>query len=110
MGRPSHHISLTIGVQGPEQWNYVYGLMNSVAANLPGEDFGDIPYVSLSSSLVDDDDLEPDPDHLFCDERTILKVLGLFTRHTGLSEESARELMMEMANAGILFRERQSER
>lgn len=51
---PEHYLSLSVGTSTPEQWNTVYLALTALAKEL----FPDTKYVSVSSSMDDDEDEE----------------------------------------------------
>lgn len=105
MEKITHLISLSIGTVGADDHARTFQEMSELSANLAPSH----PYVSLSSNLADDNDV-PDED-IFYDEQTLFKVRDAvekaITVHFGLGNPKVTtDVIIEMQNAGILFRER----
>jgi hypothetical protein len=93
-----HLLSLSVKTDNPDQWTDVWENLNRVAREL-GSEFSSI---SVSSYL---DDGEPVEDEEYYDEYTLFKVVAVMKR-VGIGDAKAEELINELQNAGILFRER----
>lgn len=104
-------VSLSVGVEDPEDFARTFQDLSELARNLGVTH----DYVSVSSSVVDENlHEEPAGEDLYHDENTLVKVRvaaaqALFT-HFGsspsINDEAVTDLINEITNAGILFRER----
>lgn len=94
----SHMITLTVGVKDPNDWDYIYDSFGRTARELGPQ----YPYVSVSSSQTDD--LE-NIEELYHDDMTLQKVYDALLPCVADSNR-AKEVINELQNAGILFRER----
>lgn len=111
MEQLSHLISLSVGTSGAddhaETFDGVTNFGKMLAANHG--------YVNISSQLVgveevEEEDLETENvgctrEHLHHDEQTLVKFYTVLSEH-GVSEVVIREIVNDLQNAGILFRER----
>lgn len=106
-------VSLSALASGAEQYTRLFMDLSELARNLTD----DFQHVSVTASRVDEDDSEPlcDPDGLYHDEQTLVKVREAIKRGLGERVWTARdvltnaivtEIITEMQNAGILFREK----
>lgn len=103
-------ISLTVGTKGAEEWFRAFQDLSELANNL-----GNVHhYVSVSSSALGDEEPDPVSDDLYHDENTLRKVhetLVIVLSRSGAGthmagEDIATNIIGELQNAGILFRER----
>lgn len=97
-------ISLTVGTKEAEEWFRTFQEISELAANLGASHH----YVSVSSSVCAETfetEMEVGNDDLYYDENTLMKVreaLGKFLK----DDHQIKDVINEMRNAGILFRER----
>lgn len=95
-------ISLGIGVEGAENWINVFQDISELARNLAEVH----PYVNVTATRIGvDDDVVDEPEELYHDENTLIKVYGALEGE-GVPHYTAVNLVNAMQNAGILFRER----
>lgn len=109
----THALTLTVHVATPEQHERMHLWMSSNAHSISQSG---VPYTSVSSVYLDG--LEPGVDeeeHTYYDDKTldvVREAVGraVFGRigHTALEREMVSDIIREMQNAGILFRERRS--
>lgn len=93
-------ISLTVGTQEAEEWIRTFQEISELATNLGVAHH----YVSVSSSVLDEQSEEPD-ENLVYDENTLQKVRTVL-RQYGMTDELVTDVINEMLNIGLLFRER----
>lgn len=96
-------ISLTVGTEGAEEWYRTFQDLSELATNLGAVH----QYVSIASSAIEEDDEDDaasnhDPEGLYYDEYTMIKVYKTLEDYTTRPEDIINSLL----NAGILFRER----
>jgi hypothetical protein len=104
----NHLISLTVGTEGAEEWFRAFQDLSELANNL-----GTVHhYVSVSSSAVGNEESDPIDDDVYYDDNTMVKVrealVSTLSRlGSGTSASQAADaVILELQNAGILFRER----
>lgn len=90
---PTHSISLTVTVSGPEMWEDVYTVLSKYMVNLGKE----CPNATLSSYVLDEEETY--------NEETMAKV-RVSLREVGVPEVIIVQAINSMQNSGILFRER----
>jgi len=95
-------ISLSVGTHGAEDYFSIFQDVSELARNL-----GEERYVSVSATMIGDEpgDDEDEVDKLYYDEDTLMKVRKIL-RERGLSNLIIDEIINDLLNAGILFRER----
>lgn len=101
-------ISLTVGTKEAEEWFRTFQEISELGANLGASHH----YVSVSSTDLGSDK-EPDEDDLeqtYHDDNTMRKVRVAVGRavlvHTDANADLVTDIINEIQNAGILFRER----
>lgn len=94
-------VSLSVGTTGAEDFFSTYQDMSELAANLGANH----EYVSVTATVVGDDTEDDEPEELYYDEFTLLKVMKAL-RENGMSRDQVEIAINDMQNAGILFRER----
>jgi hypothetical protein len=101
-------ISLYVGTDDDEGWRQIFQDFSELAHSI-GERYH---YVGVSSTFAGVDDSEPecDPQGLYYDENTIVKVReaikeAVETRVATAPESLITDIITEIQNAGILFRE-----
>jgi hypothetical protein len=99
LGEMTHMITLTVGINDPEDWGTVYDTMCQISSEMGRE----YPYVSVSSALTDDDVLE-EQDITF-NEGTMFKVRHALLS-SSLSTDEVNDVVNAMQNDGLVFRER----
>lgn len=102
----THLITLSVGTEGPDQHKAVFGLMSDIGAEFAL----DYHYSSITSV---DTDRPNDGDEEFYDEHTLFKVReaiknAIEVRVATAPEAMINDIINEMQNAGILFRERRA--
>ncbi len=104
MGILTHLVSLAVGAKDAEDHARLFQDISELSRNLAE----DHDYVSVTSTLVGEDDEEDVEDEdLYHDHNTLVKVREALQRGvTGLTDDMAMDLIGEIQNAGILFRER----
>lgn len=101
-------VSLTVGTND-EAYDYfqIFNQISEIATDLDkANHFG---YINVSSQRVDDEDAEtekePRSEPLHYDEFTLMKVRRALLKY-GISDNICTDLITNMQNEGILFRER----
>lgn len=115
MPRVTHTLSLTVGVTNGDQWKSAWDHLNRVAVDFRRVD---MPHLNVSSYMLDEEMTDEPPqvisngivvthhtENLYHDEDTLHKVHRAL-RNAGLDIEQIEICVLEMQNAGILFRER----
>lgn len=96
-------ITLSVGTCGAEQWMHSFQDLSELAVNL-GESHD---YVNVVSSVISDEREEDAEEYLRHDENTLLKVITAINAGVpDLSSEEVTNIVNQIQNAGILFRER----
>lgn len=103
----THLISLSVGTKDAEVWHQTYQELSELAANLGAVH----DYVTVSSALVGGDDDVETEDELYHDEETLTKVHAAIGKALLANTDEAHpdwitDIITEIQNAGILFRER----
>jgi hypothetical protein len=100
---PTHSVNLNVVVNSTEQWTEIFSHLADVAASLPQKYSG----VSVSSfQLADEDEvIQTDPDTEYYDDQTLMKVRNVLRLH-GITDDVITDIISEMQNVGLLFRER----
>lgn len=94
---PTHIISLTTMVTGPEQWAKIFSQFSELAENL-GSQYPSVTVSSQHYEFEEEEELEThNEDTLFKVQQALAKVMPLRDIYYAISE---------LQNAGILFRER----
>lgn len=101
MGRITHRLSLTVGVENVEQFDEIYRTFGMVSNGLARR----MPDVSVSSYIAEDDEDPLDKSYETYTEDTLAKV-RVALREMGVTEEIIPDIISSMQNHGILFRER----
>lgn len=105
MEQVTHLISLSVGTNGAEDHARTFQDMSELHRSLASAH----DYVSLTSQLSgyegDDEDVECTREHITHTEDTLAKAREIIETF-GLNPQSASDLITELHNAGILFRER----
>lgn len=96
----THLVTVTVGVNGPDDWSTVHDKLAEVARDFSGDH-----HVSVGSCLADAEDDEGPLPGEYADENTLYRVRCAL-RGSGLSNDQAEKALHEMQNAGILFRQR----
>lgn len=104
-----HLVMLSVGTDSPEEHERVFGDFSELHRDLARG----YSYTNLTSQAVDetgdeDDEDGCDQEHLHHDDHTLDKVRQAFLEH-GVSPESVEDLINDLHNAGLLFRERISD-
>lgn len=98
-------INLGVATEGSEDYFRTFQDISELARNL-GESHS---YVSVSASVVgeedDVEDVSSEAERLHHDENTLRKVYDAIMKN-GLSRKTAEDVVNNLQNAGILFRER----
>jgi hypothetical protein len=106
MGEMSHLVSLSVGVNSPEQWDHVHGRF----VELQKEWGPDYSGVTVSSYLTDSEEDGVEEKTEYYDENTLNKVkealAGVLRSFDLEHPQLIDSFVNEMLNAGILFRER----
>lgn len=99
-------ITLGVGTSGTEEWMSTFQDISELARNL-GEAHS---YVNVTSTFVEEDDDEDyEQERLYHDEDTLLKVVTQINRAVPfLTTKEVTDIVNEIQNAGILFRERRT--
>lgn len=99
MSQPTHHLSLNMMVQ-TDQWDVCYRRFIELM-----REFSDtVPHVSINSYLTDNDEDGVEENGEYYDEFTLFKVVASF-QAAGIPDKVAEQVIQEMQNRGILFRE-----
>lgn len=93
-------VSLSVGTTGAEDFFSTYQDMSELAANLGVNH----DYVSVTATLVNNDEEDDAPEELYHDEFTLLKAKRAIME-IGLSTRSAEDIINHLQNAGLLIRE-----
>lgn len=96
-------VSLNVTVHNRQEWTEAWNALSQVADGIGGETLlssREVPPVSK----IEDIRHYPETD-LYYDENTVLKVY-LALREMGIDENKVSEIITEIQNNGILFRER----
>lgn len=109
MEKVNRIISLSVGTSGAEDWFRTFQQVSEIATAL--DKAKDFTYISVSSTVADDDD-EPecDPQGLYHDDNTLMKVRSALVKVLDLhqvepSGNLVTNLIIQMQHEGILFRE-----
>lgn len=110
----THMITLSIGISSEIEWQQTWGQLNDTAKR-----YGRMnQYVMLSSTMIEqgEDEETPAEDELYVDEDTLFKVRDAIRKCVQRAigprmtqrnkDELVNEIINELGNAGILFRER----
>jgi hypothetical protein len=97
-------ISLTVGTVGDDEYCATMQDVSELAVALGAKH----DYVSLSAHAFDAAESDED-DELYYDDKTLEKVTNVLRSH-GLSSQLVTDLISDLQNAGILFRERRPSR
>jgi hypothetical protein len=93
-------VHLSVHTYNDDKWDHAWGRLTKLTHEL-GEEY---LHVSLTTSRLDDSEIEEGE---YFDDQTIIKVVDTIKRTMpGLTEGMAREIINDLHNAGILFRER----
>ncbi len=105
----THALALNVHVNTPEDFEFVWSFFSENAKKLGQK----LPYVNTESWLiganepgVDEEDLYHDEDTLNKTANAISKTLAAFRKSALRHDQVAQNIIDEMLNAGILFRER----
>jgi hypothetical protein len=103
-------ISLSVGTTAAEDWFKTFQQISEIATALDKSE--DFTYISVSSTVAGTDDgSEGDPDGLYYDDKTLDKVrralwVVLANKSEGIPASVITDMITEMQNEGIFFRER----
>lgn len=102
-------ISLSVGTKSDDEWTHTFHQISAIATDL--DRASDFTYVSVSSSIVGDDDPIDSDGELYYDQETLTKVRRalwnvLANKTEDLPASVLDDLISGMQNEGILFRER----
>lgn len=98
----THMISVSVLVNGPQQWERVFGQFSELVQNMGCS----YPSATVSSHTYDDEEpLSEIEEDLYYDENTLHKVARAL-RNAGMTIEQTTNAIREMQNARILFHER----
>lgn len=105
----SRLVSLSVGTETAEEYVHVFQDISELARNL----MVSYKYVTVSANIIDTEDDKPegDPDGLYYDDKTLDKVRRalwavLANKSEGLPASVITDMITEMQNEGIFFRER----
>lgn len=96
----THIVTLSIGVDGEEEWDRIYTAFLTSAREY-GPQYS---YVNVSSSLAEEEEVLEKGSETHTEETLFKVAIGL--REAGLDEDAIRDAIRAMQNNGILFRER----
>lgn len=105
--------SLSVTTNGAEEWFRLFQELSELAGNLGAVH----EHINVSATMLSEDDNEPecDPQGLYCDENTLLKVQSALNsvmrvvckdEQPEFIDDIVMDAISAMQNAGILFRER----
>jgi hypothetical protein len=99
---PTHMVTLSVTVGGEENWTLVWEHLSKCGGQL-----ADLYNQTLSSYLVEEleSEEETDPELEIHSDTTLIRVEQAMIR-AGLNRDQAGDVINELLNAGILFRER----
>jgi hypothetical protein len=97
MKKMTHMISLSVNVDNPEKWRALWAKFSYTVQELE-KDYG---YVSLTSTLVEEDEEEQ-----LVNRNTTMDLVRSSLKETGLHDAEIEAAVNSMQNQGLLFRER----
>lgn len=108
-GIMTHIVSLSVGASGPDDHAATFQDISELSRSLATTH----SYVNVTSQLAgyedaDEEDADCSREHVSHTERTLVHVRRVMIEH-GVTPESVDDLINELHNAGIVFRERFSE-
>lgn len=99
-------VSLTVGMDETEDYFQTFQKISEIATDL--DRAGDFSYINVSAQRVDEE-VEPEQEQrsepVYYDEFTLMKVRRAIIKY-GISDNICTDLISNMQNEGILFRER----